>query len=215
MPPPVATAVYFVVSEALTNVAKYAGAQSAVVTIGRENGRVTVTVADDGVGGADMQRGSVLRGLLDRVAALDGRLELESPPGGDARRGRFPRGGPVSGQDGIRYELTRVRLADGLETTVYLVRHPRTTTSVRVVSFREPRRLDGWCAEHGHPEAIVAGFFVRDPYRPLGETWSAGQPLDHEPTHRRGGNGEPACTSMGSSGSLRATTCRSRRPETW
>jgi Phosphodiester glycosidase len=87
----------------------------------------------------------------------------------------------VNGQDGIRYELTRVRLADGLETTVYLVRHPRTTTSVRVVSFREPRRLDGWCAEHGHPEAIVAGFFVRDPYRPLGETWSAGQPLDHEP----------------------------------
>ena len=85
VPPPVATAVYFVVSEALTNVAKYAGAQSAVVTIGRENGRVTVTVADDGVGGADMQRGSGLRGLLDRVAALDGRLELESPPGGGTR----------------------------------------------------------------------------------------------------------------------------------
>ena len=80
-----ATAVYFVVSEALTNVAKYAGARSAVVTIGRENGRVTVTVADDGVGGADMQRGSGLRGLLDRVAALDGRLELESPPGGGTR----------------------------------------------------------------------------------------------------------------------------------
>ena len=48
-----------------------------------------------------------------------------------------------------RYELTRVRLADGLETTVYLARHPRATTSVRVVCFREPRRLDGWCAEHG------------------------------------------------------------------
>jgi Phosphodiester glycosidase len=87
----------------------------------------------------------------------------------------------VNEQDGIRYELTRVRLADGLETTVYLVRHPRTTTSVRVVSFREPRRLDGWCAEHGHAEGIVAGFFVRDPYRPLGETWSAGQPFDHQP----------------------------------
>jgi hypothetical protein len=65
--------------------------------------------------------------------------------------------------DGIEYELTRARLSDGLETTVYLVRHPLAHTSVRVVWFPEPRRLDHGCVEHDHPEAIVAGFFVRDP----------------------------------------------------
>ena len=65
--------------------------------------------------------------------------------------------------DGIEYELTRVRLSDGWETTVYLVRHPLATTSPRVVWFPEPQRLDHWCAAHGHSEAIVAGFFVRDP----------------------------------------------------
>jgi Phosphodiester glycosidase len=83
--------------------------------------------------------------------------------------------------DGIEYELTRVRLSDGLETTVYLVRHPLAGTAVRVLWFPEPRRLDHWCAEHDHPEAIVAGFFVRDPYRPLGEVRIDGHPIEHEP----------------------------------
>jgi hypothetical protein len=83
--------------------------------------------------------------------------------------------------DGIEYELSRVRLRDGWETTVYLVRHPLVTTSPRVVWFPEPRRLDHWCAAHGHPEAIVAGFFVRDPYRPLGEVRIDGAAIDHEP----------------------------------
>jgi Phosphodiester glycosidase len=83
--------------------------------------------------------------------------------------------------DGIEYELTRVRLGDGWETTVYLVRHPLTTTSPRVVWFPEPQRLDHWCAVHDHPEAIVAGFFVRDPYRPLGEVRIDGAALDYEP----------------------------------
>ena len=81
------------VSEALTNVAKYAGARAAAVSVGRQNGRLTVTVADDGVGGADMERGSGLRGLHDRVAALDGSLELDSPPGGGTRlEAEFPLG---------------------------------------------------------------------------------------------------------------------------
>jgi Phosphodiester glycosidase len=84
-------------------------------------------------------------------------------------------------RDGIEYELTRVRLSDGLETTVYLVRHPLASTSVRVVWFPEPRRLDHWCVEHGHPEAIVAGFFVRDPFRPLGEVRIGGTLIEHEP----------------------------------
>jgi hypothetical protein len=82
--------------------------------------------------------------------------------------------------DGIAYELTRARLRDGLETTVYLVRHPRASTRARVVCFPDPRRLDVWCAQHGHEEALVAGFFVRDPYRPLGDVWIDGDPVEHE-----------------------------------
>jgi signal transduction histidine kinase len=85
LPGPVESAAYFVVSEALANVAKYARASQATVTIRRENGRVSVDVVDDGVGGADAARGSGLRGLADRVAALDGTLSLDSPPGRGTR----------------------------------------------------------------------------------------------------------------------------------
>jgi hypothetical protein len=84
-------------------------------------------------------------------------------------------------RDGIAYELVRVRTRDGDETTVYLVRHPAATTRVSLVCFREPERLDHWCAATGHPEAIVAGFFLRDPYRPLGEVRIAGSLVEHEP----------------------------------
>jgi hypothetical protein len=83
--------------------------------------------------------------------------------------------------DGIAYELLRMRTRDGDETTVYLVRHPLSTTRLSVVHFPEPTRLDHWCAAEGHPEAIVAGFFVRDPYRPLGEVRIAGRAITHEP----------------------------------
>jgi hypothetical protein len=86
---------------------------------------------------------------------------------------------PVS--DGIEYELLRFRVRDGGETTVYLVRHPRATTRVAVQCFAEPTRLDHWCAATGHPEAIVAGFFLRDPSRPLGEVRVGGRPVEHEP----------------------------------
>jgi signal transduction histidine kinase len=85
LPPTVEIAVYFVVAEALTNVAKYAGASCAAVVVRRAGGRVVVEVTDDGVGGADVAAGSGLRGLSDRVAALDGRIELDSPPGGGTR----------------------------------------------------------------------------------------------------------------------------------
>jgi signal transduction histidine kinase len=91
LPPPVKTAIYFVVSEALTNVAKYAQAGHAAVTVERGAGKVVAEVADDGVGGADLSKGSGLRGLSDRVAALDGRLVLDSPPQGGTRlRAEFP-----------------------------------------------------------------------------------------------------------------------------
>jgi Phosphodiester glycosidase len=83
--------------------------------------------------------------------------------------------------DGIDYELTRVRLRDGRETTVYLVRYQRASTNVRLICLPEPRRLDVWCAEHDQPEAIVAGFFVPNPYRALGEVRVGGADMIHEP----------------------------------
>jgi hypothetical protein len=83
--------------------------------------------------------------------------------------------------DGIAYELLRFRTRDRDETTVYLVRHPLASTRVSVVCFEPPTRLDHWCATTGHEEAIVAGFFVRDPYRPLGEVRIDGAPIEHEP----------------------------------
>jgi hypothetical protein len=83
--------------------------------------------------------------------------------------------------DGIAYELLRFRTRDGEETTVYLVRHPRRSTRVALQCFAQPTRLDHWCAAEEHPEAIVAGFFVRDPYRPLGEVRLGGEVVAHEP----------------------------------
>lgn len=83
--------------------------------------------------------------------------------------------------DERRYELSRIGLADGSETTVYVVIHPRHATRVRVACFEEPQRLDHWCAASGRPEAIVAGFFVRNPWRPLGEVWIGGRSVAHEP----------------------------------
>jgi signal transduction histidine kinase len=85
LPGAVESAAYFVVSEALTNVAKYAKASHAAVTVRQTNGRVRVEVRDDGVGGADATGGSGLRGLADRVSALDGTLSLDSPPGRGTR----------------------------------------------------------------------------------------------------------------------------------
>src|SRR3954454_13146562 len=82
LPAPVEAAAYFVVAESLTNVAKYSSAQHASVRVGREDGFAVVEVSDDGVGGADPTAGTGLRGLADRLAALDGRLEVHSPPGG-------------------------------------------------------------------------------------------------------------------------------------
>jgi PAS domain S-box-containing protein len=82
LPAAVEAAAYYVVAEALTNVVKYAQASSAVVRIARENGVLAVTVGDDGVGGADPADGSGLRGLSDRLAALDGSLSVASPRGG-------------------------------------------------------------------------------------------------------------------------------------
>ena len=86
LPAHVETAVYFLVAEALANVAKHAHASRAWVTVGRDNSVAYVEVRDDGVGGAEAaDGGSGLRGLEDRVSALDGRLRLDSPVGGGTR----------------------------------------------------------------------------------------------------------------------------------
>jgi len=81
-PAEIELAAYYVVAEALTNIAKYAGARTADVRVGHSNGSLQIFVRDDGTGGADPAAGSGLRGLADRVEAFDGRFDVASPPGG-------------------------------------------------------------------------------------------------------------------------------------
>ena len=81
LPAAVEATAYFITAEALTNVAKYAAASKATVALAEDRGRLRVTVSDDGIGGADPKMGTGLRGLRDRVAALDGRFEVSSPSG--------------------------------------------------------------------------------------------------------------------------------------
>jgi signal transduction histidine kinase len=81
LPGPLELAAYFVASEALANVDKYAQASRVSVRVWRDDRRATIEIADDGAGGADPACGSGLRGLADRVAAAGGRLRVTSPPG--------------------------------------------------------------------------------------------------------------------------------------
>jgi signal transduction histidine kinase len=85
LPPTTEVAAYYLICEALTNMAKHAHASSATVSVRRKNGNVHVEVADDGVGGAETAGGSGLRGLTDRVEALEGRLRVFSPRGAGTR----------------------------------------------------------------------------------------------------------------------------------
>jgi signal transduction histidine kinase len=82
LPEPVEVAAYYAVAEALTNIAKYAGASAAEVEATAGERVLRVSVRDDGRGGADFGRGSGLTGLKDRIEALGGRIWLQSPPGG-------------------------------------------------------------------------------------------------------------------------------------
>jgi len=89
-----------VVSEALTNIAKHASAMNASVALTQRDGRLAVEVRDDGVGGADVDRGTGLRGLADRMAAIDGRLEIDSKPAqGTLVRAGIPCPEPAQGRD--------------------------------------------------------------------------------------------------------------------
>jgi signal transduction histidine kinase len=85
IPPAVEAVVYFVCAEALANVAKHAEAASVTISVSQSRGRLSLTLIDDGVGGADPAKGSGLRGLADRVEALGGQLLVRSPIGGGTR----------------------------------------------------------------------------------------------------------------------------------
>src|SRR5262245_14036706 len=84
-PEPIEIGVYYLVSEALTNIVRHARADTVTIEISADESVLRVAVADDGVGGAHLGRGSGLEGLVDRVEALGGRLEIDSPPGGGTR----------------------------------------------------------------------------------------------------------------------------------
>jgi len=99
--PTIEAAAYFIVSEALTNVAKYAQADAATVDMRLDGETLVVTIADDGIGGADPGLGSGLRGLVDRIQAVGGRMAVQSPPGqGTTLRAELPANvlGPLDGR---------------------------------------------------------------------------------------------------------------------
>jgi signal transduction histidine kinase len=82
LPTPIEAAAYYIVSEALTNVAKHAHANVVELIAAHDNGVLTLQVRDDGIGGVDVTRGSGLLGLTDRAEALGGTLSIVSPPRG-------------------------------------------------------------------------------------------------------------------------------------
>ena len=101
--PDLEAAAYFTVCEALTNVAKHARASHAWVNVEQRPGHLEIEVGDDGEGGADFGSGSGLLGLRDRVAAVDGTLEVDSRPGtGTIMRARLPSGPPSSSSASAR-----------------------------------------------------------------------------------------------------------------
>ncbi len=85
LPEPLEVAAYYLVSESLANIGKHAQATAATINVSRRDGAVVVEIVDDGIGGADTERGSGLRGLADRVEALDGRLRVWTPTGRGTR----------------------------------------------------------------------------------------------------------------------------------
>jgi signal transduction histidine kinase len=85
LPEEVEVAAYYLISESLANIGKYAQASSATIEVARGDGHIRVEVVDDGIGGADTEGGSGLRGLADRVETLGGRLQVWSPRGGGTR----------------------------------------------------------------------------------------------------------------------------------
>jgi signal transduction histidine kinase len=85
LPEAIEVAAYYLISESLANIGKHARASAASVEVSRDNGHVVIEIVDDGIGGADTEAGSGLRGLADRVEALDGRLRVWTPRGRGTR----------------------------------------------------------------------------------------------------------------------------------
>jgi signal transduction histidine kinase len=85
LPAPIEVAAYYVMSEALANAAKHAQASRIDISVTPRDGRLMLSIRDDGIGGADRSRGSGLVGLTDRVEALGGSISIESPPGAGTR----------------------------------------------------------------------------------------------------------------------------------
>src|SRR4051812_18393757 len=97
----VEVAAYYTVSEALTNAAKHANATRVWVSLRVEDDVLLLSIRDDGVGGADPNRGSGLTGLRDRIEALGGRIQIESPSGsGTLIEAKIPAAGPAEGDRG-------------------------------------------------------------------------------------------------------------------
>ena len=117
LPPAHEAALYFVASEALANVAKYAGATSASVRVWAEADAVAIEIADDGKGGADPGQGSGLAGLRDRVEAMDGSFGVTSPPGeGTTVRATLPVAPPApAGRAGA--SAYRVRMSSRISSS--------------------------------------------------------------------------------------------------
>jgi signal transduction histidine kinase len=117
-PPTIESTAYFVVAEALTNAAKHAGVDTVSVVARCDGGVLEVSVADGGAGGADLAAGSGLRGLVDRLAAVDGRLEVTSPAGGGTHlRASIPIAAPRPGSEASDTQAGSALFRPGMDAT--------------------------------------------------------------------------------------------------
>ena len=139
LPPPVEAAAYYIIAEAITNVAKYAAASHITVTVDQTTDCTRVEVTDDGVGGADPAAGSGLRGIADRVEALNGRLAGHEPGrGGHHGARRAPADGvmrPRSRSDDLRQRPAAVSRLASVAAAASSIR-PALTRSIRRSSGR-------------------------------------------------------------------------------
>src|SRR5919108_2625806 len=149
LPEPVEAAAYFVVSECLTNVSKHSSAQVADVSVTLGDGRVTVTVSDDGVGGAELGDGSGLQGLVDRVGAVDGQLTVHSPPGEGTRVvATIPLEGAPTVEEPLPAELQRI-LPDAAAAERQEMRLGRLRTHLTILGLLGAVCVVVWAATSG------------------------------------------------------------------
>ena len=162
LPEPVEVAAYYVVTESLANVAKHAHATSATRRGRADGDKLVVEVVDDGVGGADTERGSGLRGLADRVEALGGRLRIWTPAG---RRHAGAGGDPVRvaiAEDSVllREGLARL-LGDAGFDVVGQCPTPTTCCSRCAASHRTSRSSTSACHRLHTDEGLRAALEIR------------------------------------------------------